>query len=105
MNTPILNNPFIEMDALHGPAHRPDHPDYPSEQYVFLFRNGYGASVIRNAFISYGGREGKYELAVLSHNGIDVWYITYETPITNNVIGWLTVPEVRALLEQIARLS
>lgn len=68
-------------------------------QRVYTFDNGYGASVIRNDF-SYGGRDGLYELAVLGLSGA----ITYETPITEDVLGWLTPLDVRAILRDIQAL-
>jgi hypothetical protein len=63
------------------------------------FPNGYGASVVSHEY-SYGGNEGKWELGVLDHNG----RLTYETPITSDVIGRLEWPEVEKLLERIAAL-
>lgn len=74
-------------------------PDPESFQYEFKFDNGYGASVIRNAY-SYGGDEGKFELAVIGQDGD----LTYDTPITDDVEGWLSVDDVNALLDQIAAL-
>lgn len=71
-------------------------------QKVYKFDNGYGASVIRNQF-SYGGPEGKWELGVLEFEG-ENWYLTYDTPITTDVIGYLSWAEVEELLEKIASL-
>ena len=67
-------------------------------QRVYSFPNGYGASVISH-FGSYGGREGKLELAVF-HNG-DLYY---DTPITGDVIGWLTEREAHSFLMDIRNL-
>ena len=53
------------------------------------FDNGYGASVVSHEF-SYGGKSGLYELAVLDKDG----NITYDTPVTNDVIGHLTSENV-----------
>ena len=53
------------------------------------FNNGYGASVVSHEF-SYGGKSGLYELAVLDKDG----NITYDTPVTNDVIGHLTPENV-----------
>lgn len=72
--------------------------EYPEYHRVHEFPNGYGASVVRHAF-SYGGSAGFYELAVL-HDG----EIVYDTPITNDVIGWLTMARVGDLLHDIAAL-
>ena len=67
-------------------------------QRIYRFDNGYRASVVRN-LMSYGGTQGLYELAVLDSKGI-----TYKTPITNDVIGYLTPLGVRAVLRSIQTL-
>jgi hypothetical protein len=64
-----------------------------------MFDNGYGASVVVGPY-TYGGEDGLYELAVLDSNG----KLTYETPITSDVEGYLTEDEVTKLLEQIQLL-
>lgn len=69
-------------------------------QRIYKFPNGYGASVVRHER-SYGGREGLFELAVLNEQG----NICYSTPITSNVIGWLTMEEVDQILDDISKLS
>lgn len=69
-------------------------------QKKYKFENGRGASVIRNPH-SYGGEKGLYELAVLDDNG----NLDYTTPITNDVIGWLTWEEVIELLRKIKELE
>jgi len=53
------------------------------------FNNGYGVSVVSHNF-SYGGKDGLYELAVLDSNG----ELTYTTPITSDVLGYLTPDDV-----------
>ena len=65
---------------------------------IVTFDNGYGASVVKTN-MSYGGKEGLYELAVL-FDGL----ISYDTPITNDVIGFLTEDEVTELLQKIEDL-
>ena len=67
--------------------------------YTFKFKNGYGASVIKHDY-SYGGSLDLFELAVL--NEYDK--ITYDTEITDDVIGDLTNEEVLILLERIKQL-
>lgn len=69
-------------------------------QKIYKFENGRGASVVRNPF-SYGGEKGLYELAVLDENG----NLDYTTPITNDVIGWLTWEEVIELLRKIKEIK
>lgn len=69
-------------------------------QKIYKFENGRGASVICHQY-SYGGEEGLYELAVLDNNG----ELDYTTPITNDVVGWLTWEEVIELLREIKELD
>lgn len=68
-------------------------------QKIYSFPNGYGASVIKGPY-SYGGPDGKWELAVLKNDEI-----CYDTPITNDVVGRLNDPEVDRLLRQISQLE
>ena len=67
---------------------------------VITFDNGYGASVIRHNY-SYGGDAGLYELAVLDKDG----ELTYDTPITSDVMGYLTPEDVTEILIQIQDLK
>lgn len=84
-------------------------------QMLFRFANGYGASMIRTPY-SYGGDRGLAEIAVLRFTnkydpdqGIEVafkesCYITYDTPVTSDVEGYLDGAEALALLQQIRAL-
>ena len=72
-------------------------------QRHYFFLNGYGASVVRTSF-SYGGREGLWELAVLKGTE-ESSAITYDTPITTDVIGWLSEVKVDNLLYEIEALE
>ena len=63
------------------------------------FENGYGASVVCTPY-TYGGDKGLYELAVLDSGG----NLTYDTPVTNDVEGYLSEDDVTNLLEQIQQL-
>ncbi len=63
------------------------------------FENGYGASVVKGEY-TYGGKEGLYELAILDSNGD----LTYDTPVTSDVEGYLSEDEVTKLMEQIQKL-
>jgi hypothetical protein len=65
-----------------------------------VFENGYGTSVVCH-MMSYGGKLGLYELAVLDKDG----ELTYDTPITNDVVGHLTPEEVTNYLIQIQDLK
>lgn len=79
-------------------------------QYVFMFDNGYGASVVKAHPFSYGAIKDLWELAVVrdarySHIIKDrLWFVTYDTPITDDVIGYLTNEEVLKIMKQIQEL-
>jgi len=66
----------------------------------YQFPNGYGASVIKNS-VSYGGKSGLYELAVLNKDG----KIIYDTPITDDVLGYLTLLDVTKHLKEVKNLA
>lgn len=93
--------------ALISPA--VDRDVYGGRQRLYFFDNNYGASVVSHSF-SYGGQHGKWELAVLKYSGEGVrddyanWPLNYDTPITDDVIGWLDESEVQGLLTQIKEL-
>lgn len=74
--------------------------DWRNEQYRFKFGNGYGASVIRGQF-TYGGSSGLWELAVVGQDG----QLDYETPITDDVLGYLSESDVTETLDAIAALA
>jgi len=76
-----------------------------NEQKVYMMDNGYGASVVRGEY-TYGGPEGLYELAVLKFESDDLnsASLCYDTDITDDVLGNLTVEEVDKLLERIEAL-
>ena len=76
-----------------------DMPDQNGYQLVYKFDNGYGASVVKHDF-SYGGENGQYEVAVLDNEGA----LCYDTPITSDVIGYLTMSEVDKILVNISHL-
>ena len=64
-----------------------------------MFDNGYGASVVVGPY-TYGGEDGLYELGVLGKDG----KLTYDTPITEDVEGYLSEEGVTQLLKQIQKL-
>lgn len=94
---------YAEINTKFGEyaVRRNDGTCYPEmgSQRIYRFENGYGASVVRHER-SYGGREGLFELAVLGPDGD----LCYDTPITNDVIGWLKPKEVDGLLDEISKL-
>jgi hypothetical protein len=74
-------------------------PDGMGIQCRIQFSNGYGASIVKGPY-TYGGRDGLFEVAVLSSDGA----ITYDTPITDDIVGYLTEDGVSALLAEIELL-
>ena len=65
-----------------------------------FFENGYGVSVVSHTY-SYGGKNGLFEVAVLDKDG----NLTYDTPVTNDVIGYLEPEDVSKIMEQVQGLS
>jgi hypothetical protein len=68
-------------------------------QDLYEFPNGYGASVISHNY-SYGGKDGLFELAVLLNDEIK-----YDTPITDDVIGYLAEEDLEEILLKIMELK
>lgn len=73
-------------------------PSFSKLLYHYEFENGYGASVLRSSY-SFGGDRGLFELAVLKDGDI-----CYSTPITSDVVGYLTADEVAEYLSRIEKL-
>jgi len=69
-------------------------------QARFTFPNGFACSVVRG-FTTYGGRDGLYELAVLDPDGC----VTYDTEITDDVLGYLTQDDVTDVMNRISQLE
>lgn len=67
-----------------------------------FFENGYGASVVKGPY-TYGGPQGLYELAVIKGNEEDS-DLCFDSPITSDVIGYLTEEEVTDYLIKIQQL-
>ena len=77
-----------------------EHPSHiGGVQARITFENGYGASVVKTPY-SYGGKDGLYELAVLGTDG----HLTYDTPVTSDVIGYLRDIDVTEVMEKIQQL-
>ena len=74
-------------------------PDYSNIKHAVLdFDNGYSISVLfGNAFYSNG--INTYEAAVLKDGTL-----CYDTPITNDVIGYKTKEEITEIMKQIQEL-
>jgi hypothetical protein len=85
---------FKDLEFVEHPSH------IGGVQARITFDNGYGASVVKTPY-SYGGDKGLYELAVLGTDG----HLTYDTPITNDVIGYLRDIDVTDVMEKIQQLQ
>ena len=83
----------LEFDQLN------DAPYMVGKKSRMHFENGYGVSVVSHSY-SYGGRDGLYEVAVLDSND----ELTYDTPVTNDVIGYLTEEDVSNVMKQVQEL-
>lgn len=77
------------------------------KQAVMMFENGYGVSVVRlkvaGIYRSYTRNENEWELAVLEGNE-EKWSRTYDTPITDDVIGHLSEREVSEVMRKVQEL-
>ena len=63
------------------------------------FNNGFGVSVVSHSY-AYGGRDGLYEIAVLDSDD----NLTYATPVTNDVMGYLTEEDVTNVMKEVQGL-
>jgi len=84
---------FKDLEFVQHPGH------IGGVQARITFDNGYGASVVKTPY-SYGGDKGLYELAVLGSDG----HLTYDTSVTNDVIGYLRDIDVTDVMEKIQQL-
>jgi hypothetical protein len=91
----VLNLPYKKFEDIQFIPH-----PVSGVRSVTMFENGYGASVVSHP-MSYGGKMGLYELAILDKNG----ELTYDTPITDDVIGYLTPEQVTEKLIEIQDLK
>lgn len=69
---------------------------------LITFPNQYGASIIRHSG-SYGGRDGLIEMGVAIFSG-ELYGLCYDTPITSDVLGYLTMDELFEHLEEVSKL-
>lgn len=74
-------------------------PDMGGVYCRIQFENGWGASIVKHQY-SYGGPRGLYELAVLGSDG----ELSYESPITNDVLGYLSEDDVARYVNEIKNL-
>ncbi len=75
------------------------HPSsFGGQSAKHTFPNGYTASVITGGH-SYPNDEEPYEIAVMQDG-----YLCYDTPVTDDVLGYLTEEAANDILQQIANL-
>jgi hypothetical protein len=76
-----------------------------NRQRIYRFDNGFGASVVQGPY-TYGGKDGLFELAVarFTGEGDDDWSITYDTDLTDDVLGHLSEDDVQETLGRIRDL-
>lgn len=67
------------------------------------FPNGYGASIVIGP-TTYGGNQGLGEVAVIKYQEDGNWELDYTTPITNDVLGYLSSAEIIAVMDSIFSL-
>jgi hypothetical protein len=84
----------LEFDSVN------DAPFMVGKKSRMTFENGYGVSVVSHTY-SYGGKDGLFEIAVLDKDGD----LTYDTPVTNDVIGYLTEEDVTDVMKQVQELN
>ena len=77
-----------------------DSPFMVGKKARMSFDNGYGVSVVSHTY-SYGGKRGLYEVAVLGSDGD----LTYDTPVTNDVIGYLSEKGVSDVMKKVQELK
>ena len=77
-----------------------DAPFMVGKKSRMTFENGYGVSVVSHSY-SYGGKDGLFEIAVLDKDG----GLTYDTAVTNDVIGYLDPEGVTDIMEQVQKLN
>ena len=83
--------------------------EYKKKQAIYFFENGFGISIINiknhnGEFLSYTKTKSEYEIAVLEGSKNNS-RITYDTIITDDVIGYLKIGGVYKIMEEIEKLK
>ena len=90
------------------PTEEKPHSTGEGIQKIWRFKNGLGASDVQfkvmGRWASYTSDEAEWELAVIKFKGKG-FSLTYETKITNDVIGHLKADDVVKLLKRIQKLK
>ena len=75
--------------------------------YRVAFANGYGISIVKHDG-SYGESDNLWEIAVLKgeeDETVQEYDLCYDTPVADDVVGWLKATEVMDYARQIAKLK
>ena len=97
-----LNVGVTDVDDLEFGTH-----DLGGVHAVTLYPNGYGASIVGGARGLYGDGRNTFEVAVLRYENFDdphSWSLTYDTPITDDVLSRVPRSNVTQVLHEIAAL-
>ena len=95
----VEQHPFGEQAEINDDLQLPNND---AERYIKNFDNGYSTSVIKNN-ISYGGKQGLYEIGVFYEEVlVEVPGVTEEG---DTVRGWLEFEEVIDLLKKIEQME
>jgi hypothetical protein len=74
------------------------------QQIIFRLDNGYGLSAV-NFTGSYGNQQLRtYECAVIKFKTPVSWELCFNTPITEDVIGYCSPEKIQSILEQLNAL-
>lgn len=95
-NLEVVNQFEKEINKLGGKLS--DLPRHSQNlQTIITFPNGYGISFVEH-FFSYG-----LEAAIITWKGNN-WDLCYDTPITDDVLGYLDEDDIVPLAERVAQL-
>lgn len=104
MQTRINTLPIIyefedEIEKLGGKlSDLPRYETPTTQRAIVTFPNGYGIDFVVG-FGSYG-----LEAAIITHDDDD-WDICYDSPITDDVLGYLNLDDVSKLLKRVSELE
>lgn len=57
-----------------------------------FFNNGYAMDIALHDG-SYGQQDGLFEIAIMTHTDCTLEDITYDTPITSDILGWQSIED------------
>jgi hypothetical protein len=73
-------------------------------QLLFRFDNDFGLSVVCHSF-SYGNEKATFEVAVIKFSSNGRYNLTYDTHITDDVLGYQSKEDVISLIEKVILLQ